>query len=234
MQDKILLKGENFHHLAHVLRARVGEQVEVCDGKGQDYFCICSAFEKDHAALRIQRTAANAAEQGPRITLYQCVAKGEKMELIITRTIEMGVHRIVPVMSRFCVARPAEAEKKLERWRKIALAAAKQSGRGIVPRIEPMIDIGQAIEQMASAENAFVCYEKEQEQSLCQIPMTENISFLVGSEGGLAEEEATLWQQKGIAQVTLGKRILRTENAAAYVLPILHYKSMTEVEKHGK
>lgn len=227
---EIYLTGENFHHLARVLRARVGESAEVCDGKGTDYFCRCAAFGKDRATLTVERTAPSVSEQGPRVTLYQCVAKGDKMEQIITRTIEMGVYRIVPVLSRFCVARPDEADKKLQRWRKIALAAAKQSGRGILPRIEPLMDIKDAIEEMASAKQAFVCYEKEQHHTLSQLPIQEEISFLIGSEGGLAEEEAALWQQKGIPQISLGKRILRTENAAAYVLPILFYKSTTEVK----
>lgn len=233
-QNEILLRGENFHHLARVLRARVGEQVEVCDGKGTDYFCRCAAFDKEAARLTVERSAPSAAENGPRVTLYQCIAKGEKMEQIITRCVEMGVYRIVPVLSRFCVARPEQGEKKLERWRKIALAAAKQSGRGLVPEIAPIMDIKDAVAALAHLPGAFVCYEKEQTRSLANLPAGEEYAFLIGSEGGLAEEEAALWEQACIPAVTLGTRILRTENAAAYVLPVLFYKQQTEEVSHGE
>ena len=229
-EGEICLRGENLHHLSRVLRARVGEAVEVCDGKGTDYHCICSAFDKETATLQIRQCVPSPAENGPRITLYQCIAKGEKMEQIITRCVEMGVYRIVPVLSRFCVARPEQGEKKLERWRKIALAAAKQSGRGIVPEIAPILPIAEAIAQMAEAEQAFVCYEREQQRGLNTLPPAEEIAFLIGSEGGLAEEECALWQQRGIPAVSLGTRILRTENAAAYVMPVLFYKAQTEVK----
>ncbi len=223
----IILRGENYHHLTRVLRARVGEKTEVCDGKGQDYFCICERFDKDSAYLRVEHSAPSVSEDGPKVTLYQCIAKGDKMEQIISRNVEMGVCRIVPVLSRFCVARP-EGDKKIERWRKVALSAAKQSGRGIVPEVTNIIPIEQAIEEIAAAELGFVCYEKEKKGSLAQLPRAEEISFLIGSEGGLSDEECALWQQKNIPAVTLGNRILRTENAAAYVLPILTYKYQRE------
>ena len=227
------MRGENFHHLSRVLRARVGEKVEICDGTGRDYFCVCAAFEKDAAVLTVEHTAPSRSEDGPRVTLYQCIAKGEKMEQIITRCVEMGVYRIVPVLSRYCVARPEQSEKKLERWRKIALSAAKQSGRGLVPEVAPIMDIKEAVAQLSSAPGAFVCYEKAQKHTLANLPATDEYSFLIGSEGGLAEEEAALWEQAGIPAISLGSRILRTENAAAYVLPVLFYKQQTEVNTNG-
>ncbi len=229
-ENQIVLRGENFHHLARVLRARVGDEVEVCDGKGTDYFCLAESFDKESATLSVTKSAPASAEDGPFITLYQCIAKGDKMEQIITRCTEMGVSRFVPVLSRFCVARP-EGDKKIARWQKVALAAAKQSGRGLVPEISPIIDIKEAIEQMAEQPFAFVCYEKETRGTLAQLPSAKEISFLIGSEGGFADEECALWESKKIPSVTLGKRILRTENAAAYVLPVLFYKSQTEVKE---
>lgn len=228
--NKIILKGENFHHLARVLRARVGEDVEVCDGKGTDYFCKAESFDKESAILSVTKSAQSSAEEGPFITLYQCIAKGDKMEQIITRCTEMGVSRFVPVLSKFCVARP-EGDKKIARWQKIALAAAKQSGRGLVPQIAPIISINEAIEQMAEAPLSFVCYEKETKKTAAELPLAKEISFLIGSEGGFSTEECALWESRGITSISLGKRILRTENAAAYILPVLFYKSQTEEKK---
>lgn len=227
---KIILKGENFHHLARVLRARVGEDVEVCDGKGTDYFCKAASFDKESAILSVTKSVPSSAEEGPFITLYQCIAKGDKMEQIITRCTEMGVSRFVPVLSKFCVARP-EGDKKIDRWQKIALAAAKQSGRGLVPQIAPIVSINEAIEQMAEAPLCFVCYEKETKKTAAELPLAKEISFLIGSEGGFSTEECALWESRGITSISLGKRILRTENAAAYILPVLFYKSQTEEKK---
>lgn len=229
---EIVLRGENFHHLARVLRARVGDRVEVCDGRGTDYFCVAEAFDKESATLHIEREAESTAESGPFITLYQCVPKGDKMEQIITRCTEMGVSRFVPVQSRYCVAK-VEGDKKIARWQKVALAAAKQSGRGLVPEVCPAVDIKVAIEEMAAAELAFVCYEKESRRTAAELTVAENIAFLIGSEGGLSEEEKALWEQKNIPAITLGERILRTENAAACVVPVLFYKSQTEVKNNG-
>ena len=232
-EGEIILRGENFHHLARVLRARIGQRVEVCDGKGTDYFCIAQSFDKESATLKIERCEPSIAEEGPFITLYQCVPKGDKMEQIITRCTEMGISRFVPVLSRYCVARP-EGDKKIARWQKVALAAAKQSGRGLVPEVCPVMDIKDAIEEMAAEEGtAFVCYEQEKESDLSSLPVAARVAFLVGSEGGLSQEEQALWEQKEIPAITLGKRILRTENAAACVVPILFYKSQTEVKNNG-
>ena len=230
--QEIILRGENFHHLSRVLRTRVGEAVEVCDGKGTDYYCVAREFDKESATLLIERTSSSVTEEGPFITLYQCIAKGDKMEQIITRCTEMGVSRFVPVLSRYCVARP-EGNKKIERWQKVALAAAKQSGRGLVPEVKPIMDITDAIEEMSGAELAFVCYEGETRRSAAELPVAREIAFLIGSEGGLSEQERALWESKGIPAITLGKRILRTENAAAYVVPILFYKLQTEVKNNG-
>ena len=230
--QKIILRGENFHHLSRVLRARVGEAVEVCDGKGTDYYCIAQGFDKESATLLVERTSPSTAEEGPFITLYQCIAKGDKMEQIITRCIEMGVSRFVPVLSQYCVARP-EGNKKIERWQKVALAAAKQSGRGLVPEVTSIMDIADAIEEMARAELSFVCYERETFRSAAELPVAKEISFLIGSEGGLPEQERARWESKGIPAITLGKRILRTENAAACVVPVLFYKLQTEVKNNG-
>lgn len=230
--SEIILRGENFHHLGRVLRARVGDEVELCDGKGMDYFCVAEHFDKESATLSITKSVPSTAEDGPFITLYQCIAKGDKMEQIITRCTEMGVSRFVPVLSRYCVARP-EGDKKIARWQKVALAAAKQSGRGLVPEVCPIINIEQAIELMAKNPLSFVCYEKETCNTIANLPAAKEISFLIGSEGGFADEECALWQSKKIPSVTLGKRILRTENAAAYVLPMLAYKSQIEEKKNG-
>ena len=224
LAEQIVLRGENYHHLTHVLRAAVGEKVCVCDGAGTEYECTLSAVDGQNAYLTIDQKHDALGESKLDITGFQCLAKGEKMEQIITRCVEMGVHRIVPVYSRFCIAKPTGASKTM-RYKKIALSAAKQSGRAIVPEIGDTIDFQEAVQRLCAFQNGFVCYEKETEYSLLEMEACgTQIGFLIGSEGGFSAEEAACWRAAGLRSVSLGPRILRTENAAAFVLPILYSK----------
>ena len=224
--QSITLYGENYHHLAHVLRARTGEHITVCDGRGTDYECVLRKIDRQSAEFSVERVLPSQGESGLHITLFQCLAKGEKMEQIISRSVEMGVDKIVPVLSRFCIAKIQPGDSgKLERYQKIALSAAKQCGRGKIPQICAPVDIREAITMLSSLQNSFVCYENEKEETLLDFSFTgSEIGFLIGPEGGLAGEEEQMWRAAHIPSLSLGRRILRTENAAAFVLPILYCK----------
>lgn len=224
LAEQIVLRGENYHHLTHVLRAVMGEKVWVCDGTGAEYECTLSAVDGQCAYLTIDQKHDALGESKLDITVFQCLPKGEKMEQIITRCVEMGVRRIVPVYSRFCIAKPTGASKTM-RYKKIALSAAKQSGRAVVPEIGDTIDFQVAVQRLCALQNGFVCYEKETENSLLEMEACgTQIGFLIGSEGGFSSDEAAFWRAAGLKSVSLGPRILRTENAAAFVLPILYSK----------
>lgn len=231
-QNTVTLTGENYHHLTRSLRAAVGEMCDVTDGHGTDYHCRITEITAEAATLEVLSSEPGRGEVGARITVYQCLAKGDKMEQIITRCVEMGVDKIVPVESRFCIVKNENEAKKRARWQKIALSAAKQSGRSIVPEIGAVISIKQAIAALSEHNCAFVCYENEHERSLAQIAAGGEYAFLVGPEGGLAPEEQQMWEAAGIPAVSLGTRILRTENAATFVVPILQYK--TEELSNGR
>ncbi len=224
-EREITLTGENYIHLTRALRARIGEECIVCDGKRTDYFCRVAAVDKETVTLSIEKAAPSAGESDIGITLYQCLPKGDKMESVISRAVETGVRRIVPVVSRNCVARPERADKKVERWNRIARSAAEQCGRGILPVVADITDFSGALAMLAAHETAFICFENETERKLSGLTLTKDVGFLIGPEGGLAPEEAALWEKAGIPAVSLGRRILRTENAAAFVLPVLHYKN---------
>ena len=126
-QDGVLtLTGENAHHAGRVLRLRVGEGVTLCDGAGMDFDCTVETVEKEAVTCRVVSCHAADTEPKQSITLFMALPKGDKMEFIVQKAVELGVSRIVPYLSKNCVSRPDKTEKKVERWRKIAAEAAKQ------------------------------------------------------------------------------------------------------------
>ena len=221
--DRVTLSGEDAHHLSRALRARAGEEITVCDGEGFDYRCVLEEFAPQTVTARILEKTPSRGELPRRVTLYQALCKGDKMETIVQKTVELGVWRIVPVVTARCVSLPdsRSLEKKRERWQKIALSAAQQSGRGIVPQVAPALPFAQAAEAMAR-ETAILFYEK------ASLPLGEAlrqgegpVSIMTGPEGGFEEGEAALLAAKGAAVCTLGPRILRCETAPLCALSIL-------------
>lgn len=227
-ENRIQLSGENEKHIKTVLRAKIGEEITVCDGAGIDYLCEITSLD-DGVTAKILEQIPCEVEPKTQITLYQGLPKADKMELIIQKCVELGVVKIVPVAtSRAIVKLDKKEGKKIERWQKIAEAAAKQSGRGIIPEIgEHVLTFAQAVQEAKALDTAIIPYEKEQTQDLHTIVKQfsgQSIGVFIGPEGGFAEEEIALAQQNGVQSVTLGKRILRTETAGMTTIAILLYE----------
>ena len=231
-----IVTGDKADHISKVLRMSVGEKAVFCDGRF-DSVCRITAVSKSSVCFEIESTVENDTEPNVDITVYQCLPKGEKMDEMVKRCVQFGATKIVPVLSRRCVSRPDRKSfgKKVERWNKIALSSAMQSMRGRVPRVEEIIDYAQAIERMKSYGRAFVCYELENRNSLeGGFSGVKDVAFLIGPEGGLDEAEALFAEQSGVQCVSLGKRILRTEDAAAFLIPIILYASGDLYRSAGK
>lgn len=216
-----LLTGEDAAHISRSLRLRPGEEITLCDGRGTDYEGrICSTGETVEVEILSRRPSV--AEPGVQITLYQACPKGDKMETIIQKSVELGVSAIVPVLTERCVSRPDRAAmaKKLPRYQKIALEAAKQSGRGIIPAVHPLLTLREAAERVSGS--SLVLYEKGGER-LCNLISGHEteINLFVGSEGGFSPEEIALLGEKGIRPATLGSRILRCETAPVCGLAVV-------------
>ena len=214
--------GEDARHLAKVLRAKPGEEYTLCDGEGMDYRAVITAISAERVDFSIVEAMPNQTEPQCKITLYQALPKGEKMDFIIQKAVELGVTRIVPVLSKYCVSRPtfADFSKKRERYQKIATAAAKQSGRGIIPVVTELVSFSDAVEEMAGA-CSFLCYEHGGDPIDSLVSQNSGqVRMLIGSEGGFSEEEAVLCRKKGIAWATLGSRILRCETAPLVALTL--------------
>lgn len=227
-QGQVQLFGEDEKHIKTVLRARVGEELTLCDGEGVDYQCRIASMERG-VLLDILSKEACETEPKTKITLYQGLPKADKMELIIQKCVELGVDRIVAVSTERAIVKLDKKEsKKLERWQKIAEAAAKQSGRGKIPEIgQQVLKFKEAVAEATALDDAIIPYEKEQETGIRQFVQGfqgESIGVFIGPEGGFAEEEIALAQEKGITPITLGKRILRTETAGMTTIALLLYE----------
>lgn len=218
--EKIILDGESARHIAKSLRMRVGDVICVTDGGGDDYGCQIEEITKDEVVLKVCYKQACESEPSCRVTIYQGVPKSSKMEDIIQKCVELGVCEIVPTLTKRCVSRPDDkaAGKKNQRYQKIALEAAQQSGRGIVPKIENMKTLRQAIDEDES-DVKIVFYEGGGEK-LADIvkPDTESVSVFIGPEGGFEQEEVEQIEASGGVRATLGKRILRTQTAPVAAL----------------
>lgn len=218
--EKIILDGESARHIAKSLRMRVGDVICVTDGGGDDYGCQIEEITKNEVVLKVCYKQACESEPSCRVTIYQGVPKSSKMEDIIQKCVELGVCEIVPTLTKRCVSRPDDkaAGKKNQRYQKIALEAAQQSGRGIVPKIENMKTLRQAIAEDES-DVKIVFYEGGGEK-LADIvkPDTESVSVFIGPEGGFEQEEVEQIEASGGVRATLGKRILRTQTAPVAAL----------------
>lgn len=227
-QGQVQLFGEDEKHIKTVLRARVGEELTLCDGEGMDYQCRIASMERG-VLLDILSKEVCETEPKTKITLYQGLPKADKMELIIQKCVELGVDRIVAVSTERAIVKLDKKEsKKLERWQKIAEAAAKQSGRGKIPEIgQQVLKFKEAVAEAKELDGAIIPYEKEQETGIRQFVrgfQGESIGVFIGPEGGFAEEEIALAQEAGITPITLGKRILRTETAGMTTTALLLYE----------
>lgn len=225
-ENNITLTGSDAVHVGRSLRMKPGEPLTVCCG-GIDYNCEISEITSDTVYLSLKEKVVCAAEPNIEVTLFQAVPKMDKLEYIIQKSVELGASRIVPMLTRRCVSRPDERDfaKKLARLNKIAAEAAKQSGRGIIPQVTPIVSYKKALEMMKELDRNVLLYEEEGGVSFGEVDLTgaKTVGLVIGSEGGFDREEAEACTAVGAAQVWLGKRILRCETAPITALSILMF-----------
>ena len=226
----LIIDSEDANHLKKVLRINIGDKITVCDGAGIDYTVRVSEIGKNEIECDIIDRQKSDTEPNINITLYQGLPKAAKMDYIIQKNTELGISKIVPAKLARCVVKlenKAAEDKKCERWQKIAIASAKQSGRGIVPVIDNPMTVDEIIEDVKDYDLVFVPYECEDQSRLKTIvesvPDAKDIAFIIGPEGGFDISEIEKLKAAGIKTVTLGKRILRTETAAEAVVSMLMY-----------
>ncbi len=227
----IEILGEDVKHISRVLRLNKGQEVEICNGEGIEYNVIIEEINKDKINTRIKKVHLSHREPNIEVTLYQGLPKSIKMDLIIQKCTELGIHSIVPVKTDRTVVKienfKAE-KKKLERWQRICYEAAKQSKRGKVPNISGIKEWKEVWEDAAKNDLNIVAYENEKSKGLKQMleeyqKPAQKIGVLIGPEGGFEKQEIQEAQNKGFISISLGPRILRTETAGFAILTMLMY-----------
>ncbi len=261
LADKLVIDGSDGFHLSRVMRAKLGDHIVVADDVGQVGEYEITGFgtggSEDGGPGKVQVVeaqphGANGAlvelslvqrleewtESPIELVLAQCLPKGDKLELITQKATELGVNRIVPLVSENCVVKydAKKSKARQERWQKIANEAGKQCGRTILPVVEPIQNLKQWLTEMANEAQKSekkiclcMCYENEEQQGIKEFLQAhrseESFIFIVGPEGGFSLAEAHLAQELGIASVSLGTRILRAETAAIAAAAIIQYEN---------
>lgn len=236
--ETILISGSDWNHMKNVLRLKTGEQIRISDGTDREYICEIQAYTSTEAVVKIVDVLGCSAELPVAITLYQGYPKADKLELIIQKAVELGAVRIVPVMTKRSVVKLDEkkAAKRLERYNAIALSAAKQSGRGVIPVVDRIMSFTEALEDAGSLEMNLIPYEDARgieyaRRVLRQIPGRKSLGIFIGPEGGFEEQEIAAAKAIGAECITLGHRILRTETAGMALLSILMFELETDEQK---
>ena len=238
--DRIVLGGGEYNHIKNVLRKQVGDTLLICDGEGREYECSVDSYGDGEVMLRIDSVKEGKTELSVHMTLFQGLPKKDKMELIIEKAVELGACEVVPVACIRSVAKMGDEkreDKKIARWNAIAEAAAKQSGRGVIPVVKDLMKFPEAM-RFAKEHCDMILFPYENAEGMntlrnCVSKMKpgSRIGVFIGPEGGFDPDEVALAKNAGAEIVSLGRRILRTETAGLTMLSYLMIEAeMAEVQ----
>ena len=229
--DGITITGGDVNHIKNVLRMSVGDKICVINGQNnKEYYCEITALGNDAVDTRICEIRESDQELANEIVLFQGLPKSDKMELIIQKAVELGVHTIVPVSTdRTVVKLDAKKEaNKRKRWMSISESAAKQSGRLRIPKVTQVVSFKEALEMAGKMDVRLIPYElaegmEKTREIMSGIQPGQSVAVFIGPEGGFESSEIEKAREIGVQSITLGKRILRTETAGLVTLAMLVY-----------
>lgn len=234
----VIITGEDVNHIKNVIRLRPGDEISISNGiDGRDYRCGIVSMTDTEVLCELRFIKEDGVELPSRVYLFQGIPKGDKMEWIIQKMVELGVYEIVPVAMQRCIVKldDKKAKARIARWQGIAEAAAKQSRRGIVPLIHEVLSYNEALEYASDMDCRLIPYEMEERlEGACGMAGTkkiieglrpgQSVAVFIGPEGGFEEGEIQSAIARGMKPVTLGKRILRTETAGMTVMAWIMYQ----------
>lgn len=230
IEDGILkVEGDEVRHIRKVLRLRAGDTLSIFDGSGKEYAGTIVEERATSVSIRVQTILPSKQESDLEVIFAQSLLKGEKMDFLIQKATELGVRRMVPFISSRSVP-SLERTKQLERrqrWEKIAIGAAKQCGRGIVPVIDSLEEYPGLLQSVPKDGVRLILWEeggKRLKEIFKEVERRGSVFFVVGPEGGLTKEEVEQAKEVDFIPVTLGERVLRSETAGLYILSILQYE----------
>jgi 16S rRNA (uracil1498-N3)-methyltransferase len=228
-EQHAVLAGAELEHLRRVLRLEPGDSVNLFDDTGSEHEAVIRALGADRAELDIVRSVQSQRESSLALTLALGLTKGEKMDFVVEKATELGVQAILPFVSRYAVPKfdDDKIAKRTERWRKIAVSAAKQCGRSRMPEIVPLQSFRALVNQPSTGTLKLLFWEKEAEQSLTHVHITQAAArallLVIGPEGGFSSEEADSAREHGFLSVRLGPRTLRAETAAVTAVSLAQF-----------
>ena len=208
--------GEDAAHISRSLRMKVGEKLTLCTPDGRRHDCEITEISRDDVTVHILDSTVCEQEPSVKVSLYIALMKGDKIDDVVQKAVELGVYEITPFLSARCISRPDDKSmgKKIARWQKIADNAASQSRRGTVPRVNSCIALSDIPQAVSDCDKAVVFYECGGEKLKNIIPEnTRSIALITGAEGGFEQEEIDCLRKNGVQVATLGKRILRAQTA---------------------
>lgn len=230
--EEMTISGVDARHISKVLRMQLGAQLQVVSDDGVSALAEIIAIDSDQVTVRCLEKLAESHEPKVRLTLAQGLAKGEKMDFIIQKAVEMGAYSIVPVAMEHSVVRldGTKADKKVERWQKIAESAAKQSKRDIIPQVQQVQSMAKMLENN-DCSTKIIAYECEDRLSLktalhqAEEKGITDLLLIIGPEGGISEQELEMAKNAGAMAVSLGRRILRAETAGLVAISAIFYET---------
>lgn len=229
--NSIIINGTDVNHIKNVLRYRIGDTLNISDSSGTEYVCTITSLSDDYIELGIDEKLACDTELGLKLVLFQGLPKKDKMEFIIQKAVELGVTEIYPVNNERSVVKldDKKSSQKAERWNKISEAAAKQSGRMIVPVVHEPVSYNEALSIAGELDYVMIPYENAEGVSysaecISEAVKTNSVGVFIGPEGGFAASEIEKAEAIGAKVISLGKRILRTETAGLTVFSVLMFE----------
>lgn len=224
-----IITGSDVNHIRNVLRMKVGEKVRISDNEGNDFYCEVAQIGKEEVSLSVLERAEDT-EPSLKITLFQGLPKGDKMEQVVQKSVELGVSEIIPVAMKNCVVKLDEkrARAKQARWQAIAESAAKQSKRSMIPRVGEVMSFADAAAYAKKLDVRILPYENQRglahtREVFGRIPKGVSVGIFIGPEGGYDSSEIAL-AKDDMEMVSLGNRILRTETAGLCAISMLLYE----------
>lgn len=231
---RVIITGGDVNHIKNVLRMKPGEELAVSNGAdGREYRCGIVSITEDAVTCELRFIREEGLELASKVFLFQGLPKGDKMELIIQKAVELGAYEIIPMETKRAVVKLDEkrARSKVNRWQAIAEAAAKQSKRGIIPQVHQVVSFREALSYAEHMAVRLIPYELAEGMDATKRVMEqlgrdkpESVAVFIGPEGGFDEAEISAAAKSGVKPITLGRRILRTETAGFTTLAFIMYQ----------
>lgn len=215
------------HHIRDVMRLKKGDSVDIFDGQGMEFSCSIEEVTREAVIIKIEEKLTSKHDMSFNITLYQAIPKKTKMDFIVEKTVELGVNRIVPIITERTVPEIKDFTGKIERWKRIGMASSKQCGRTILPTISDVMYFDSALIESKQEDLAiFASINKESKllKNILKGSAQKNIAVFIGPEGDFSPKEVSMAKDIGCSMCSLGSLVLKSETAAIYVLSCLSYE----------